>query len=310
MDAAWMRAVTTATKCRAITAACVRANQPFTAVGAAGPLHSVRPPDLMPHSPGPTGGSSRPAFLFPPSLGAVTTSARAELVSEWLQRHFPAVAGDVRVATDYEDLERCIQARSAVLAWAPPYVCARVGYVARGVFRAVRGGIDTYRAALVCRSSEPLTLGTLAGKRAAWVAPRSEAGYRVPRELMARSGVDPDAVLADQRFVGSYRAALRCVLDGEADIAGVFARDSTPEAVADSVERSSGPRARHRLEVVAFSDPLPNDALLVLRDETEGGVAVNELADALGASAASLLLGVLDADRLVPATSADYASLV
>jgi ABC-type phosphate/phosphonate transport system substrate-binding protein len=248
-------------------------------------------------------------FLFPPSLGKTTTAARAELISGWMARHFDAAVGEVAVAADYAELERRIRAREVTLAWAPPYVCAKVGHLARGVFRAVRGGSDTYRSVIVCRREQRLTLGELAGKRAAWVSVKSEAGYRLPRKLMERAGLDPDRALQAQRFVGSYAEAIRCVLEGESDIAGVFARTATREAVASSLEQSHGMRARRTLVPVAFSDPVPNDALLVVRDEREGGVALDTLRAAPSGSGSNLLLGVLDADRLVPATADDYAGL-
>ena len=91
----------------------------------------------------------------------------------------------------YEELERALMTGQAHAAWAPPAICASVTRAGgKALFRAVRMGSSSYRAALLCRSERKIDLKSLhmmsigAPLRTAWVDRRSAAGYLMPRRYL------------------------------------------------------------------------------------------------------------------------------
>src|SRR5688500_7384720 len=90
------------------------------------------------------------SLLFPPSLGPIAATARAELLAEWLSRRLVRPVA-VEVARDYADMEKRLIERSVDLAWVPPALCARVVDSVPAIFVAVRRGLASFRSALVVR---------------------------------------------------------------------------------------------------------------------------------------------------------------
>ena len=250
-------------------------------------------------------------LLFPPSLGHIAASARAEVLGEWLGKRLQS-AVEVRVADDYAQLERSIAEASVDLAWAPPAVCARVHEKAVAIFKAVRGGRSEYRAALVSRSHRIKSVMELVARRAAWVDRLSAGGYLLASSFLRANGIDPDRQLAEQRFYGSYAIAVRAVLRGDSDFTSVYTRGAEVAAARQSLLELVGDRARH-LHVVAFTPQAPTDGLVITRRPAaeQTLAAVERLCEAMGDAQRSNLLNViLDADSLVRAASGDYAALV
>jgi two-component system NtrC family sensor kinase len=166
------------------------------------------------------------SFALPPSLGS-------DPVKE-LARRFADVLYDGGFSTvvpmkTYEELELALLAGDVDAAWGPPIVCARVEAAGgQVVLRAVRYGAISYRSVLVCRTSDPLDLRLLdvevgRAARAAWVDPRSMAGYILPRHYLRARGVDLSRAFVSERLLGSYAACFDAVLRGEADLTASFA---------------------------------------------------------------------------------------
>jgi phosphonate transport system substrate-binding protein len=250
-------------------------------------------------------------LLFPPSLGHIAASARAELLGEWLgQRLHQEV--EVRVAQDYAQLEQSITEAGVDLAWAPPAVCARIASQVHAIFKAVRGGQSEYRAALVSRSHRIRSVAELAGRRAAWVDRLSAGGFLLATSYLRANGVDPDTQLAEQRFYGSYATAVRAVLRGDSDFTSVYARGEEKSAARRSLTELVGDRAKH-LNVIACTPHAPTDGLVITRRTTATATlaAVERLCQDLADNRRSNLLNVvLDADYLVRAQPDDHAALV
>src|SRR3954470_16218245 len=99
-------------------------------------------------------------LLIPPSVSAGASGAPGvpghEGRAQQLEKYFGRALGklvEVSVSPSYEALAKDILADKAELAWAPPFVCARLEAMGvRVLGRGVRNGISTYRAALVCRA--------------------------------------------------------------------------------------------------------------------------------------------------------------
>jgi two-component system, NtrC family, sensor kinase len=219
--------------------------------------------------------SPRPIrFLIYPSLGEVREHVRVELFGRVLSEHLgrPVV---VEFAPTYEAVEAELAAGQVDMAWATAEQCDAFAPRARSVLRAVRSGSYHYQAALVCRAEEPLTLETLQGRRAAWVAPRSTGGYLMPLRFFREQGLRPEAVLSEQRFLGTYRRALLAVLAGEADLTSVYSTHGSELAVRATLAYHLGEDAE-RLAAFAYTQPALADGIILTRRMSEADAAAIE----------------------------------
>ncbi len=246
------------------------------------------------------------SLLFPPSLGRIAASARAELLAQWFLRNL-GVSLSIAVAPTYAALRASIERREVDLAWAPPIVCAAVQGTSLAILKAVRSHGSSYRAALVVRAGEASSLKALRGARAAWVDRMSTAGYLLPvAHLRERLG-DPERFLSAQSFVGSYGAALRAVLDREADLASIYVASPSAEAFQVSVHELLGDAAP-RLRALDFTSESPSDGLVVVDRSSQEGASLllQQIRELTDGRKRTLLLTVLDADALEPALPGDY----
>lgn len=248
--------------------------------------------------------------MFPPSLGHIAASARAELLTQWFQRHLREEVS-IDVAPDYETLRGAILERRVDLAWAPPIVCAAVRRSSLAVLKAVRGGRSAYRSALIVRRGEGEVLDDLRGARAAWVDRLSTAGYLLPMSHLRASGYEPDDMLGEQFFVGSYGRALRGVLDREADVAAIYVHNATHEAAQSSL-RDLVRNAAERLTALDFTPEAPSDGLVVVERtaHNDSQQVLEQLRKLTTGAQHTLLLTIFDAEALEPANLDEYDALL
>lgn len=249
------------------------------------------------------------SLLFPPSLGHIAASARAELLAQWFLRHL-GVKADIAVAPSYQALQAAIERHEVDLAWAPPIVCAAVQRTSIAILKAVRSHSSSYRAALVVRAGGRDGLSVLRGARAAWVDRLSTAGYLLPiAHLRERMG-EPEELLGEQVFLGSYGRALRAVLEREADLASVYVANPSNEAFQASVRELVG-EAAPRLRALDFTSEGPSDGLVVVErtSRADGQRLLRQIREITDGRTHTLLLTVLDAEALEPARPGDYDAL-
>lgn len=210
-------------------------------------------------------------FLLYPSHGEVREHVRVELFGRALSERLgrPVV---VELASTYEALEAELAAGRVDMAWATADQCDVLAPRARAVLRAVRSGSCQYRAALVCRADEPLTLETLQGKRVAWATPRSAGGYLLPMRFLEARGLRPNELFSEQRFLGAYRKALTAVLAGEADMAAVFSPHADEHAMRATLASYVGAR-ESKLMTFAFTPPALADGIVLTRRLSEADAA-------------------------------------
>lgn len=247
-------------------------------------------------------------FLVPPSLGAARSQARAELLTGSLG-HELGVTVDVQVARDYDELAQKTYAREAELVWAPSAVLAQLDE-ARVVLRAIRGGHGRYHSALVGRSDQRLTVGTLGGARAAWVDPLSAGGYLLPIAWLRSQGIEPNLVLKQQDFLGSHRAVIDAVLDGHYDICAVSTPSRDPKALENALAFYAG-GAAGKLAIIGVSDAAPTDALVITTkvDADLAEMFAQRLVPSAGRRTPSFLLTAMEAERLERTTLDEYRAL-
>ena len=202
-------------------------------------------------------------FLTYPLLGVVKEQVRAEFFGRALAQRLgrPVV---VEQARSYESVEQELTAGRVDLALATAEQCDAFEPQARAVLRAVRAGRWYYHSAFICRAEDPLTLETLQGKRAAWVAPLSTAGYLLPKRYLVSLGMEPSELFSEQRFYGTYRQALLAVLSGEADFTAHFTTHQEEYMVRALLAERVGPDER-RLRPFAFTGSTLADGIIVTR---------------------------------------------
>lgn len=198
-------------------------------------------------------------FALPPSLGVGPVR---ELAMELAHVLHGAGFSTVVPAKSYAELERSLMAGDVDAAWGPPIVCARVEAAGGPVaLRAVRYGATRYRAVLVCRAEDRLSLADLGATgrsvRAAWVDRWSMAGYLLPRHHLRARGVDLARAFDDQVMVGSYAGCLDQVLELEADLTASFANRRGLGYLEICGERAA------ELRTLAYTDESPNDGVVL-----------------------------------------------
>jgi len=242
------------------------------------------------------------SFLIPPTLGQVRAAARGNLLAESLSRRlgYPI---SVDVAPSYEELERCILMEEVELAWAPPSTCALAENKAPAIFKAVRGGQSTYRAAIVARRRDGMALEELGDYRAAWVDRRSTGGHLLARALLREHGID---TVAEETYHGDYASALLAVMLKRADFTSVYTKDESEAAARATLSEHIGPYET-QFRVVAITDSSPSDGLIVTNRAPDVHTLIGAVAPFTATGRGdSTLLTMFDAESLELADTNDY----
>lgn len=221
--------------------------------------------------------SAQVRFALPSSLGP-----EVQVRARQLQQHLTAALGretQVCVPATYEQLAQELLTGKVDVAWAPPFVCARIEAMGvRIVARGIRFGASTYRAALVTRADADITLETLNGTSAAWSDRDSIGGYLLAMAHLRNQGLNPASTFSQQVFAGNYRRALEAVCHHTADVTSVFApakskASSAPEATGIS---ELWPEQQHAFRVLGFTEESPNDGVAVSASASSAVVTLLE----------------------------------
>lgn len=131
----------------------------------------------------------------------------------------------------------------------------------------VREGSATYHAALFVREDSPVkSPADLAGRRVAWVAASSAAGYLFPRIALARRGLDPRKLFASEVFLQSHGAVAAAVNERQVDVGAtfvVFERGDPMRPVVRAGFREIAGAAPAR--IVLAAGPIPADVIVMSR---------------------------------------------
>ncbi|MAQ18336.1 MAG: hypothetical protein CMN30_26505 [Sandaracinus sp.] len=239
-------------------------------------------------------------FVFPPSMGSARGEARLELIGESVRAELGHEVG-LEVAPSYDELATLALSGRADLVWAPPVIAARLLPHARAVFQSVRHGVVGYHAALIARRDTPLSLETLRGTTVAWVGKSSLAGYRLPRDLLRRRGLDPDRLFRKELFVGAYPEVLSHIAHGDADVGGICVNVPSEAGLEETVEQYGGAALRGKMRTLAISDRVTADCILLMaRMPATAAEVIGEAIDSncRGRVGSAFCMG-LEADRFV-----------
>jgi phosphonate transport system substrate-binding protein len=195
---------------------------------------------------------------------SVLSKAETQAAFEPLMTYLSTALGQtvsLYIAKDEGDLRTRMEAGVVdVAAFSPfAYVDAARGGKIRIIAQSVLNGSATYRGLIIKRFDSGInTLTDLTGRRFAFVDLKSTAGYVYPRAMLLEKGINPERTFKDTLFLGSDEKVIAAVLLGSAHAGAVY-----DGAVAAAKAKGL---ATFDLEVLASTDPIPYDAIVVRVD--------------------------------------------
>lgn len=247
------------------------------------------------------------SILFPPSLGRIRASARAQLLAEAIGRQL-GQRTSVKVAVSYEELEQKVLSKAVDVAWAPPSICAKAEAQQQTILMAVRQGRSMYRSALICRKNDDLKIDGLQGLRGSWVAPLSTGGHLLAVAVLRQQGFDPQTLFASQDFHQSYQGALLALIRGKADVSSVYVYGTDEVDVRWSLSEHVG-ASEVQLKGFHFTDESPSDGFINTGASEFGNDFLDLLMNDEGNRARGLLLDLIEAEGLEQASGNDYQAV-
>ena len=208
------------------------------------------------------------------------------------------------VATAPEALIEALRTRKVDIGIFGPFALVlaeqRAGAVV--ILNSVRNGRDTYRAQFIVRADSGIeSLSGLRGK--VWAVPgfTSTSGYLFPRLALAEAGIDGLTDITAVDMV-THDATVMAVYYGDADFGTTF--EDAQNALSGEL-----PDVNERLKVIYYTDPLPNDGVVV-RKELHPDL-IEEIRQALveigeTEEGSTLLTELFRVTAFVPATSERY----
>ncbi len=243
--------------------------------------------------------------------GAPAAHALLQAVCAELAKHVDREISPLVLRT-YGGLADEMKTGKVHLAWAPPLLAIdleRAGSVTVALSSKRAGRVD-YQAAIFVPQSSPIeSVEQLKGKRAAWVAKESAAGYIFPRLKLASLGQDPETLFAEESFRRTHEAVVRAVLVGNADVGATYV--SYEEGGGEEPKTSGWLDAGVKTEeirVLTTAGPIPADVIAF------GTTMDAPLTEKLGKAFRTLgadesIRALLNADGFEPANAAHFDAL-
>jgi len=169
------------------------------------------------------------------------------------------------VLRSYDKLASGMKSGEVDVAWAPPLVAIDLERAEIGKIRLCsrRAGKPDYSSAIFVKKSSKIgSVLDLVGKRVAWVAKESSAGYVVPRLKLLSELVDPDQAFSEQVFRRTHEAVARAVSSGDSDVGATYVHldeDGNP-TTAGWLEAGL---SNEDVRVIATAGPIPADVIAV-----------------------------------------------
>jgi phosphonate transport system substrate-binding protein len=199
--------------------------------------------------------------------GAEQAAKAKAVIEPYLSKELKTTV-TVTVFNTYDELSDALADSKVDIAWITPYAFVKAAdknpdtTALSKAMRAGGGGLF-YRSVLIMKKgAPPASLGELKGKKVAWVNKSSTSGYLFPRELIKKSGENPDSFFSGEVMAGDHTAVCKAVKEGKADVGATFAQDpADPKALpkADGCAESGG--SADDFKVVVATGPIPNEVL-------------------------------------------------
>jgi phosphonate transport system substrate-binding protein len=250
---------------------------------------------------------------FVPSENVQQVAQNAQPLVDLLQRKL-ALEIQPFVATDYTGVVEALRAGKLDVAFLTPasYVLAVNEADIRVILKSHRRGSPSYYAAIITHADSDIrTLEDFRDRTFAFSDPISTSGNVFPRKMFKERGIDPAKDFKNVIFSGGHDATVLAVLNGKVDGGATFANfpDSKDAAW---MQYLKDPAEQKKIRVVAYSEPIPADNLVV-HSSLDAAIVkrIEELFLELGRDAAGqkMLRDLYQIDGFMPATDQDYQSV-
>ena len=218
---------------------------------------------------------------------------------------------DVRpfVAGDYPGVVEAMRGGRLDVAFYSPAALVMAEKIADAqlILKSVYKGRSIYYSTIITRKDSPIrSLKDLKGKTFAFVDPGSTSGGVYPKVMLLKAGLNPDKDFSRVIYAGGHDAAVLAVLHGKVDAAATFSNDAQGHDVPwKHILKGDADQIRP----LAFSPPIPNNAIAVAKDLDAKLVArVRQAFMNMGKTAAGKreLSKLYLIDGFAPATKAEF----
>lgn len=259
---------------------------------------------------------------FVPSADAAGIEDKAKPMSDYLAKEL-GIPVTTFVGTNFVGVVEAMGSKQVDIGFLNPlsYVLAHNDYGVIPILKSVRKGSYQYRAQLTVRVADKIpkcdlakdptckeTFAALKGKKLAFVDPASTSGYLYPSSFMKNAGisVEKGQHFSDTIPAGSHDNAIKAVYNRTVDASWSF--EDARERVA-----AEFPDVKEKLEVVAYTDWIPNDTVSVRKELPKD--LVNKIQVAFMNYAASeegkkVLFSLYEIDNFAQGKEADYQPVI
>ena len=246
-----------------------------------------------------------------PSLDTQKLIKSAEKLGELLEKQTGLVF-ETSVPTSYAAVVSAMGAGTVDVGWLSPlpYVLAHDQYDVQVVLTTVRDNSIKYWSFIIARADTGVNkLADLKGKKFAYGDPVSTSGCLYAKDLIRRSGHDPEKFFSQVIYAGAHDKVVVAVYNRQVDAGAIYggvvsdAREKATSLIDDVMDKT---------RVIARSVEIPNDTVSVrkglppqlVEKITQGLIKVAESDQ--GRIAVMDLYGI---DGFVPARDSDYDSV-
>jgi len=215
------------------------------------------------------------------------------------------------VFRSYGSLADEMKAGNVHLAWAPPLLAIdleRAGSATVALCSKRAGRVDYQAALFVPKGSDIEDPKGLQGKRVAWVAKESAAGYIFPRLKLRALGLDPETLFSEESFRRTHEAVVRAVLAGDADVGATYVSYEEGQKTPKTAGWLDAGAESDELRVVLTAGPIPADVIAFATSvDSPLQLKLGDALKALGNNES--IRALLNADGFEPASLAHFDEL-
>jgi len=246
-----------------------------------------------------------------PSLDTQKLVKSGDKLKELLEKQ-TGLKFEVSVPTSYAAVVTAMGAGTVDVGWLSPlpYVLAHDQYDVKVILTTVRDNSTDYWSFIIARNDTGINkLSDLKGKKFAYGDPLSTSGCLYAKDLVRRSGSDPEKFFAQVIYAGAHDRVVMAVYNRQVDAGAIYGG-----VVSDAREKVIGmiKDVMAKTHVIAKSAAIPNDTVSVRKGLPAG--VVKKIKNGLMKIAKSdegriAVMDMYGIDGFVPAKDSDYDSV-
>lgn len=144
------------------------------------------------------------------------------------------------------------------------YILAHEKYGVEAHLMGVHFGQKSYQGQIIAKKGKFKKIEELDGKKFAYVDPASTSGFLLPTELFKKKNIKPKEFI----FGGKHDTVVAMVYQGQVDAGATFhtpVQEGKPQD-ARKLVLTQFPDVFEKIEVLALTDPIPNDPIVFRKD--------------------------------------------